>query len=193
MPDSHSASPWSWEGLLLLPPSLATATACLGVLHSAGDPSRGLSLRQWLKAQRSHPKQGLPAAGAWLRSHAAAGLSWAPGRLQAGVPPGLHPIRRGAQAKRELSQGTGLPALSPARIVLLSASDLPFLLGKAQVGDIWGSPWDESPSEEVFSPSPPMGLAAHPVHHAEGHPLPLGISCQAQTCHPCSGVLDIQA
>lgn len=113
-----------------------------------------------------------------------------------GAPsPALCSIRRGAQAQGELSQGAALPALAPTGL-LFSAHDLPFLLGRSQVRDIQESPWDEFPSEEAVSPSPPAGLASRPARHTEGHPLPLDTSCQVQlgaNLPSCSWVLVIQA
>lgn len=79
---------------------------------------------------------------------------------------------------------------------LFSAHDLPFLLGRSQVRDIQESPWDEFPSEEAVSPSPPAGLASRPARHTEGHPLPLDTSWQVQlgaNLPSCSWVLVIQA
>lgn len=82
---SWGRAEWDYSSSLLL--LLLLPLAGWGGPRSTGDPSRGPSLGQWCKAQRSHPNQGLPAASAWPRSRAAAGLSWVLGRLQAWVPP----------------------------------------------------------------------------------------------------------
>lgn len=179
-------------GLFLLPPPpLAIAAAWVG--GSVGDPSRGPSLGQQRKAQRSHPNQGLPGAGAWPRSRAAAGLSWALGRLRARVPPKSPlphqercPGAEGAQPGRWAAS----PGTDGASFLLVTFL---FSLGMSQVGDIQESRRDEFPWEEALSPSPPAGLASRPAPHSEGHPRARLAKCsRVQTCHPCSWVLVVQ-
>lgn len=145
----------------------------------AGDPSLGPSFGQECKAQRSRPNQGLPGAGAWPRSRAAAGLSWALGRLQTWMPPALCPTRRGARAQGELG-------LALTGLFLFSAHDLPFLLGSSQGGDIQES----CPLQEAFSP---MGLA--PCSSPKGQPPTLGTAWGqlGAKLPPCSWVLVTQA
>lgn len=180
------------------PPSSSCYCRWLGGGGSPLNPSRGPSLGQWCRAQRSHPNQGLPAASAWPRSRAAAGLSWVLGRLQAWVPP-AQPFAPSGEVPRRRESSARVLGCQPWHqrgFFLFSAHDLPFLLGRSQVRDIQESPWDEFPSEEAVSPSPPAGLASRPARHTEGHPLPLDTSCQVQlgaNLPSCSWVLVIQA
>lgn len=101
-----------------------------------------------------------------------------------GAPsPALCPVRRGARAQGELSQGAGLPALAPTGLFLFSAHDLLFLLGRSWVGDIQESPWDEFPSEEVWHLAPLITAGApSPL----GHPSPSTAQCKPATLQPGS-------
>ena len=186
-------------GLFLLLPPLAMAAGWVG-----GSPlNRGPQPwpQPWAAVQGSKVTSKSGTARGWCLAEVP-GSCWA--ILGAGQAAGagapslaLCPVRRGARAQGELSQGAGLPALAPMGLFFLfSACDLPFLLGRSQVRDIQESLWDVFPSEEALCLSAPMGLASRPTHHAEGHPLPSGMSCQVQpgaNLPPCSWVLVIQA